>query len=453
MRTFLGVPVVGRGEAYGNLSLTEKQGGAPFDESDEQAATLLAEWASIAIENARLYQRAEGRRSELERTVRGLETRTGIAHALGGETQLGRVLELVAKRARALVEARSLAILLVEEGGDLVVAAVAGELPASAREVLVPRDSLPGRVLASGRPERLGDLSTRLAHSLEALGLQTGSALLVPLVFRGEPQGVVCAFDRLLRGPEFHGDDERLLVSFADAAATAVATARSVERERLTHRIQAQEAERRRWARELHDETLQGLAGLQMILRTALQAGSQERLDSAARIAVEHIGAEIEGLRSIIADLRPAALDELGVGAALRGLAERSQAMSGMAVELELDLPSEGPDWRRLEPQLEATVYRLVQEGLTNAAKHSGAKRVRVAVSERESTVEVTVADDGRGFEPARGTDGFGLAGMQERVALAGGFLTVASSPGEGTTLSATMPIRRRAVDVESAAG
>src|SRR3954468_18294378 len=105
METFLGTPVMIRGEAWGNLYLTEKEGGEEFTAADEEAVVVLAEWAGIAIENARLYQASEQRRDELERAVRGLEATTAIARAVGGETDLARVLELIVKRGRALVDA------------------------------------------------------------------------------------------------------------------------------------------------------------------------------------------------------------------------------------------------------------------------------------------------------------------------------------------------------------
>src|SRR5947207_14055179 len=111
MKSFLVVPILIRGEAYGNLYLTEKEG-EQFTAADEQSAVILADWAAIAIDNDRLYKRVWDRCEELERAIRGLEATTEIARALGGETELDRVLELIAKRGRALVDARSLLILL-----------------------------------------------------------------------------------------------------------------------------------------------------------------------------------------------------------------------------------------------------------------------------------------------------------------------------------------------------
>ena len=126
MRTFLGVPIRVRKEVFGNLYLTDKADGADFDERDQESAVVLADWAAIAIDNARLYTRLRGRHAELERAVRGLEATAVIARSVGSETDLERVLELVVKRGRALLEARSLVVVL-DSGGKACVAAVAGE--------------------------------------------------------------------------------------------------------------------------------------------------------------------------------------------------------------------------------------------------------------------------------------------------------------------------------------
>ena len=125
MTSFLGVPIVIEGQAWGNLYLTEKAGGE-FTDEDEEAAVVLADWAAIAITNARLYRDVRERRDELERTNRGLETTTEISRALAGVTDLDQVLELVVKRSRALIDARVAEIALLE-GDEFVIAAVAGE--------------------------------------------------------------------------------------------------------------------------------------------------------------------------------------------------------------------------------------------------------------------------------------------------------------------------------------
>jgi signal transduction histidine kinase len=445
METFLGVPVMVRDEVWGNLYLTEKQDGEPFTDADEESAIILADWAAIAIDNARLYGSVEQRRDHLERANRGLDTTVAIAQALGGETDLNRILELIVKRARALVSARTLVILLAQEE-ELVVAAGAGELHGAVHGQRMPIEgTVTGRVLSSRRPERIENAKAELQASFELLGFEATTALLVPLAFRGRAVGVLAAYDRLGEAGGFDREHERLLSAFAASAATAVATGRQVEEERLRQSIEASEQERRRWARELHDETLQALAGLRVGLSSAMRGGEQD-LRAAVEVAVESVTDEIANLRALIVELRPAALDEYGAAAAIESLAERTAAREGIPVEVDVDLAFErGDEPTRHSPELESTVYRLVQESLTNAVRHAGASRIRVTVTEHDGCVDVEVGDDGRGFDPATADGGgFGLTGMRERVELAGGELDIDSGPS-GTTVKARLPVRRRA--------
>jgi signal transduction histidine kinase len=438
MEAFLGVPIVIRGEAWGNLYLTEKEEGV-FDEHDEQTLVVLADWASVAISNARLYSDLESQRDDLQRAVRSLEATTTISKAIGGETDLRRLLDLVVKRARALVEARTLLILLVE-GDDLVLAAGAGELPLPGGGLRIPiRDSVPGAVLASRRSERLADVRTRLRLSLGELPTGAESALLVPLVLRGQSSGLLVAFDRTAGGPMFSSEDERLLSAFAASAATAVATAKTVESRRLRDSLRAAEEERKRWARELHDETLQGLGALRVTLAGIRRTGGSEaQLDQ----AIAHLGDEIDRLQALIAELRPAALDEIGLGPALDTLADRMRG--SFDVELALDLAyDQGRAPTRLDAEIESTIYRVVQEALNNARKHAGASHVAVSVTEGPDAVVAEIADDGTGFDLDAQRSGFGLAGMAERIGLVDGKLEIRSEPAKGTVVRATVPSRR----------
>jgi signal transduction histidine kinase len=446
MRTFLGVPVRTRGEVFGNLYLTEKDGGHEFSDEDEASIVVLADWAAIAIENARLYQSAESRRRDLERAVRGLEVTTAIARAVGGETDIDRVLELIVKRARALVHARGLTIML-SEGDDLVVAATAGEVDAGLRGRRVPsQGTIAQAVMRSGRPERISRRTDRASLASSQLGIELETALVVPLAFRSQMMGVLTAIDRRDQGPQFNREDEELLLSFAASAATAVHTARSVGEERLRLAIEGAELERQRWARELHDETLQGLGSLQLLLSSALRQPDAERRESAVRGTLEHIGREIENLRNLITELRPAELDELGLESALESLAHRREETSGMKVGVDVDLGTgHGGAPRRLNPSIENTIYRLVQEALSNAAKHAAAKRVDVRLTALPHTLEMVVKDDGRGFDPQQRTSGFGLIGMRERVQLARGSFELESERDAGTTLHVLLPIGEEA--------
>jgi signal transduction histidine kinase len=440
MSSFLGVPILIRGEAWGNLYLTDKVQGE-FDDADEEAAVVLAAWAAIAVENARLYREMDQRRAALERSVAALEATSEIARAVGGETQLDRVLELIVKRSRALIEASGIAILLVD-GDEFVVAATAGVLP---RSIIGSRikaeDSVAGRVVSGGRAERVSDVSTSLRFALGDLGVRANAGLFVPLQFRGQTLGVIEAFDRH-GGPEFGPEDERMMRAAAASAATAVATAQSVEQDRLRRSLRAAEEERKRWARELHDETLQGLGGLRVLLSSARRSSDSDTLRAVVESAVEQLGVEISNLRALITDLRPAALDELGLGAALEALFQRVHDLQGLEVSAAVSLDYEtGTNGSRLEPDVETTIYRVVQEALTNAVKHGDATRATVEVVESRTDIRLTVRDDGHGFDTAAPAEGFGIGGMRERISLAGGAMEIESSPGGGTVVTASIPV------------
>lgn len=438
MRSFLGVPVVIRGEAWGNLYLAEKQG-ADFDKADEQAAVILAEWAAIAIENARLYQTSESRRVQLEQALRAAESSRDIALAIGAELELARVLELIAKRGRALVGARSLVILL-REGDELMVVASAGYAD-GAHGLRLAIESLPRRVIERQRAERIIDMRAHLGIDPKRFGVADArSALIVPLIYKEATLGLLCAFDCGDEGQAFSEDHEQLLRAFAASAATAVAMAQSVQAERLRHSLAAADAERRRWARELHDETLQGLASVRVLLASALRQGDLDDREHPLRQAIAQIEQEIGNLRAIIAELRPAALDELGLASAIGSLVERHRARGDFEIDAVIDLPDQQTQGSRADPDVEATIYRVVQEALTNVAKHAHAQHVRVVVRERAGEVALEVSDDGRGFHRHSGGTRFGLTGMRERVNLAHGVLEVDSSD-EGTRLRARLPL------------
>jgi signal transduction histidine kinase len=438
MCSFLGVPIVIRGQAWGNLYLTEKQGEDAFSEQDEEAAVILADWAAIAIDNARMYETSELRREEAEKAIRGLEATRDVAVAIGGEIALEHVLELIVKRGRALVDARSLVIML-REGHELVVQASAGHVEEMRGARLPIAESTSGQVLERRRPERITDVAARLRIAPTQFGVaDPQTALLVPMLYRGDGLGVLAAFDRGQQGSVFSEDDEQILRTFAASAATAVALAQSVQSDRLRSSQAAADAERRRWARELHDETLQGLGGLRVLLSSARRGDDLGRAQTAMDEAIEHIEREISNLRSIITELRPAALDELGLRTAIEALLDRHREQSGFEIDGELALPGSKAE-PRLSEDLETAVYRLVQEALTNVAKHARASRVRVAVKESDGELLIEVQDDGSGFDADLSSDGFGLAGMRERVGLAGGTLSIDSGE-HGTLLRACLP-------------
>ena len=435
MKTFLGVPVRIRGEAWGNLYLTEKEGGVPFTDADEASVTILADWAGVAIEHARLYEAADQRRDELERAVRGLEATVAIARAVGGETDVARILELIVKRGRALVDARAVLILL--RGEDrLTPAAAAGDVVHGKGEPKAVTAHQCLAALEQHRTVRVENVERELGLLPEQVGVPDAShALVVPMVYRGRAFGLLVAFDRLSGSGAFSAEDQELLQAVAASAATAVATAQTVEAERLGHSLRAAEEERRRWARELHDETLQALAALRMTLRAGAKAGEPDRMREALDEGAEQVTRDIANLRAIITELRPASLDELGLTPALETLLEGIATKHGLELRSAVDLPE-----RRLAAEHETVVYRLVQEALTNVTKHAEASGVAVDVGREDGRLVVTISDNGVGFDPARPAEGFGLAGMRERVELAGGELEIRSDE-DGTVVRAALPL------------
>jgi signal transduction histidine kinase len=266
------------------------------------------------------------------------------------------------------------------------------------------------------------------------------SFLGVPVKIRGEAWGNLYLTEK--EEGTFDDADIQSVVILAEWIAIAIDNARSAAAERVRLTIEAAEQERGRWARELHDETLQNLAGLRVLLSGTRRRTAMGPVSPILDQAIERIDETIVELRRLIADLRPAALDELGVEAALSSLVERLSS-NGVEIDLYVELRPEDEMGGRYEPLLEDTVYRLVQESLNNAIRHGHAVRAIVEVIEEEGEIRIRVIDDGSGFEPNRaGGGGFGLLGMRERVNLTGGHFDVRSGE-DGTTITASLPARQ----------
>jgi signal transduction histidine kinase len=427
MKTFLGTPILLRGVAYGNLYLTEKEGGADFDSDDEELVSLLSAQAAVAIENARLYESATG-------WSRQLESLQEISSALVGELDLPRLLQLVVERLQDLIDARIVAIALPVPDG-LRVEAIAGDEASELLHQVFPRVSKAGAVLERGRSERVDavlddpEVVQDVARRFSAV-----TGLYVPLVTRDGPIGIVFAHDRRGRDPRFTNADLRIAEHFGERAAVAVDLSRRVERASLRRMIEGQELERRRLARELHDETGQALTSVLLGLKAVERAD-----DAPAALAElrELVVATLQDVRRLAVELRPKALDDFGLVAALERLVVTFKEATGIDVVFESQLGEQ-----RLSSEVETTLYRIVQESLTNIAKHAGAQRVSVLLVRRPGVVSAVIEDDGHGFTAEDETGGgIGLAGMRERLVLLDGRLTVESGRGTGTSLIAEVPL------------
>ncbi len=215
----------------------------------------------------------------------------------------------------------------------------------------------------------------------------------------------------------------------------------------LARVIDAQEEERKRVARELHDETGQTLSAVIMGLGAMANAlpenpvKAREILDDVREVAVQ----TLDGVRQIILGLRPALLDDLGLTPALQRVAEDFARRSSVHIDVlagDLD--------RRLPPDVETVLFRILQEGLSNVARHSRAQHAVLRLGRNGSTIGAVLEDDGVGFDPGEtmtrldSGSGLGLVGMRERAALLGGTVAIDSSPGRGTRISVELPLPER---------
>ena len=429
MTTFLGVPILLRAVSYGNLYLTEKRQGE-FTPDDEDLITLLASQAAVAIENARLYESAT-------RWSRQLESLIEVGNALSGEIELPRVLQLVTDKVRDLIGARAVFIAL-PAGGRLVIQAASGEAVEPLVGTELPSTAKSMRVLGRRRSERIDSLIDDPEVDQEftrRLGAITG--LFVPLVVRGQPIGVVMAHDKEGRDPRFTDEDLRLAETFAERAALAADLSTRVARGALARVVDAQELERKRLARELHDETGQALTSMLLALRAIEEAKTTEEAREATVRLREQLVDTLHDVRRLAVELRPKALDDFGLVPALERLTATFTEQTSIPVELEALL-----DDTRLPPAVETALYRIVQEALTNVIKHSRASRVSVLLTRKRDSVAAVIEDDGQGFELQDVRDGgLGLLGMRERIELLDGRLAVESSSSGGTSVVAEVPV------------
>ena len=325
----------------------------------------------------------------------------GVGRSLVARLDLEGVLDGVLDAARELTGARYAALGVLDErkqeldrfltlGIDEETHRLIGDLPRG--------HGVLGELIRVPQPLRLRDV----ASHPRSYGFPVGhppmhTFLGVPIEVRGEGWGNLYLTEKE-GGVEFTATDEAAVIVLAGWAAIAIENAR-------------------------------------------LYGGLARRRDDVEE-GIALIDVEIDNLASLIAELRPAALDQIGLAPALRTLAERRARESGVAIDVLVRLDTAGGG-ERLPAEIESTVYRLVQEALNNVVKHAAATRAEAVLERRGDTVEVTVRDDGQGFDPAAVSGGFGLIGMRERVELTGGELHVDVAAGSGTTVRASIPLER----------
>ncbi len=436
MKTFLGVPIVVRGETFGRLYLTEKAGGRQFTEDDETIVRALAGAAGIAVDNARLYGQARQRQ-------RWLEAAAAVRAALLRADEPDEALRLIAERARSLVDAELALIALPADFGrsalgatpsvtELVVAVGVG---AFARQVVGKAVPLPRSVFYADPP----DIDV-LTHAVSAAtGVDLAGALVLPLRGHEIVSGVLVLVRRDDRGAGFTVEQRSLAESFADQAALALEQAQArADRHELDLF-----ADRDRIARDLHDHVIQRLfaVGLAMqgtrrrALRVLAPGPGGEPPEIATRIDdhVDQLQEVIGEIRTAIFDLHRFGPGQTSLRAAVRAAVTELTADTGIRASVRMTGP--------LDVVAAATAEHaeaVVREAVSNAVRHAHASEVTVTLSVADDLV-VDVTDDGVGLPEVAGWSG--LAGLDRRARVVDGTFAVDRRPGGGTRVVWTAPL------------
>jgi signal transduction histidine kinase len=416
MGSFLGVPVRAGGRVYGNLYLTEKVGSAEFTEADEQVVVALAAAAGAAVANAWLYAESERRR-------RWVEASAEITSTILGRVDRRAALQLVATRAREVTEADLAAVVVEDDDGRLVVEASAAFDGAPPVGTILSGTGPLAEVLAAGEARAVAGLG-------DPGGLGEGSALLVPVA---GPQGrdmllVVSAHQHGQRA--FGSADLEPVRSFAAQAVLALDRAQAEEDRAALAVLE----DRDRIARDLHDLVIQRLFATGLQLQGAIRLTGKPQVRERIEAAVDDLDATIRDIRASIFALhrRPGDGD-------LRGLLADLVADSSHGLGYVPALSVEGPVEHAVPEEVRSHLLAVLQEALSNAARHAQATRVDVRVAVAEGWVVATVRDDGTGIPATRRESG--LTNLRRRAKECGGSFEVATAEGGGTLLTWRAPL------------
>ncbi|MFI9438631.1 MULTISPECIES: sensor histidine kinase [Streptosporangium] len=426
MGAFLGVPIRVREEVFGNLYLTEKRGGGEFDAEDEAIVTALAAAAGVAIENARLY--ADSRRRE-----RWLQASSDVTTSLLSGAEPGQVLTLIARRAREMVSADVVAVLLPDDSRRILQVMIAEGLACGevVRAQAPVADSLAGRAFTKGEPLMVADPAEAGVPIAIADYAALGPVAAVPIGAAGSVRGVLSLGKRSGRLP-FSQAELRMLHAFAGQAAIALELAESrMDAERL-----GLLEDRDRIAKDLHDVVIQRLFAVAMTLMSTVRTVERPEASSRLQMSIDELDAIIRQIRSTIFALQISSEDgEKGLRAQIVGLVEGARGhlgfMPGLTMEGRLDIMV--PD------QVAEQALAVLREALSNVVRHARAAKVEVVVEVDEDRLILTVLDDGVGA--SEGGRRSGLRNLQGRAERLGGSFTVESRPGGGTCLMWSVPL------------
>ncbi|AWW35957.1 GAF domain-containing protein [Streptomyces cadmiisoli] len=428
MNTFLGVPIRVRDQVFGNLYLTEKRGGAQFDEEDESVLATLAVAAGVAIDNARLYE--ESRLRE-----RWLRANAEITHRLLSGSERGEVLALIAERARENTGAALAVVAVPVEGTDslTVELAIGQESDTHRGRVLPVDDSLIGRAFSTGAPVTCPDVpGDERVPSDPGQANALGPAVAVPIGSKDGVRGVVLLV-RPAGRTVFSEKETEPLQGFAAQAAVAMELA---ERRRDAEQI-ALLQDRDRIARDLHDLAIQRLFATGMTLQSASRFIEHPEASERVARAVDDLDETIKIIRSTIFGLRTR---EEAAGRGLRARVVRTAGEAAPVLGFAPSLRMEGLLDTQIPEDTGDQVLAVLSEALTNVARHARASRVDVFLNTDGATLCLTVTDNGVGI-PADGRRS-GLRNMADRAAQLGGALEVTAPAGGGARIVWRVPVR-----------
>jgi signal transduction histidine kinase len=426
MRTFLGVPILVRGQVFGNLYLTEKRGGGEFTLADEQIVLALAAAAGLAVQNARLYAEAKRRQEWLE-AARGISTRL-----LGGAA-VEDVFPDIVGAARRLADADIALLALPMSDGRVQVETVDGARADEVQGDILPADSLTAQVMQGGEPVLIADARTDprvWPGALQEAGF--GATIYVPLGTVDIALGtlvVARAGDRA-----FDDDVLALVESFASQAAIALRLGTAAaDREQL-----AVLGDRDRIARDLHDLVIQRLFATGMALEGVVRGMEPPEKAERVRRAVDDLDATIKEIRTTIFALQ---VPENETAESLRFSVLAACNTAAEALGFEPEVTFKGPVDTMVPVTLADQLLPTLREALSNVARHATASAVTVTVAVEGEDVSLAVLDNGKGL-PANGRRS-GLANMEQRAGDLGGTFTATNAAAGGASLLWRVPLRR----------
>jgi len=443
MHSFLGVPIAAYGRPLGHIFLADKENAAEFSEEDQRLIEMLAAHAAAAIENARLHREVLDSQAELTQRNEELALINSMASAVGSSMDLDDLMEGMLERVIGLFEAAAGEIFLREEGENVFRLAIhRGLAPAAFWETDRFREGegIIGAVAETGKPAwsiNLADEPRFLRKAVVEAGF--GTLVAAPLTARGRVVGVLSL--AFLGERPIRPNDLGLLEAVGAGVGIAVENARLY---RQARRLAVLE-ERERIGMDLHDGIIQSIyaVGLTLDYARMLVRGNPPDVASRLEEAIDGLNAVIRDIRAYILDLQPARFQKTGLAEGLGTLIREFKANT--LAEAELQIQPEALE--SLDHVASEALLRIAQEALANAGKHARASRVLVSLRQLDARIALHVIDNGRGFDPQKRktTLGHGLSNMSERARQVGGELEVASSPGEGTTVTVWLPIAPRA--------